>query len=69
MKVSCAVCGLSAEATLGNEGYTIAFPHCSTLTCPEISKHPMGKGCSGCDECVFMQLAAERVLVNYLTRQ
>ncbi len=70
MQVSCLVCGLSAEATLGGtEGYMIALPHCFTLRCPQISKGMMEKGGSGCDECVFMQLAAERAFVNYLTRQ
>ncbi len=69
MEISCRACAITADATLGIEGYTIALPPCFTLRCPEISKSMMQQDGSGCDECVFMQLAAERVFVNYLTRQ
>ncbi len=70
MEIACLVCGLSAETMLGNEGYMIALPNCFTLRCPQISKEMMEEGCSGsCTQCKFMERAAERVFVNYLTRQ
>ncbi len=71
MQIICGACALAADATLGTEGYTIAFPHCFTLRCPQISKQMMneGGGCSECDRCKFMERAAERAFVNYMTRQ
>ncbi len=69
MQIICGACALAAEATLGTDGYMIAFPHWFTLRCPQIAKQVMEDGCSEWDECPYMEQAAERAFLHYLARQ
>ncbi len=71
MQISCAVCALTAEVTLGANGYeyAIALPPCFSLRCPQLAPRLMEEHSLRCDECQFMARAAERAFARFMKRQ